>query len=188
MRPRSPCRPVAGIRSPSSRSRARIAMRSYKSLPDSAFGKRKTEHGKPKTPNLPLITSSYSRITMRPGLSRSSTSHRFRKRISMTHRGALIASLALTIAVALVLGSQWSSIASRSSPADPTPAPTSPAEPFNDPGMVSTEADGSGMAAQTGFSLDAIQTTPDPADRRMPQASGRREAGTRERRSRGPRQ
>jgi hypothetical protein len=81
----------------------------------------------------------------------------------MTHRGALLASLALTIAVALVLGSQWDLIASRSSSADPAPASTSPAEPLVDPGVVPAEADGPGMAAQTGFSLDEFQTTPDPS-------------------------
>jgi cell division septation protein DedD len=80
----------------------------------------------------------------------------------VTHRGALLASFALTIAVALVIGSQWNLIASRSAPADSAPAATSPAEQLVDPGMVSTEADGSGMAAQTGLSIDAIQTTSDP--------------------------
>jgi hypothetical protein len=89
----------------------------------------------------------------------------------MTHRGALIASLALTIAVALVLGSQWDLIASRSSSADPTPAPTSPAEQLVEPGTVPTEADGPGMAAQTGFSLDEFQTTPDPAANQQSQGS-----------------
>jgi hypothetical protein len=92
----------------------------------------------------------------------------------MTHRGALIASLALTIAVALVLGLQWDLIASRNSPADPTPAPTNPAEQLVEPGTVPTEAGGPGMAAQTGFSLDEFQTTPDPS---LPNAASEQSQG-----------
>jgi hypothetical protein len=60
-----------------------------------------------------------------------------------------------------VLGSQLDLIASRSASADPTPVPTTPAEPLVDPGTLPTESDGPGMAAQTGFSLDEIQSTSD---------------------------
>jgi hypothetical protein len=79
----------------------------------------------------------------------------------MTHRGALLASLALTIAVALVLGSQWDLIATRGSQADPTSTPAAPAEDFIDPNNSETtgSTDVTGLAAQSGLSLDALNDT-----------------------------
>ena len=70
----------------------------------------------------------------------------------MTHRGALIASFALTIAVALVLGTQWDLITTRGSQADPTATPPAPAEEFIDPNTSdSTDSTGGpGVAAQSG--------------------------------------
>ena len=79
----------------------------------------------------------------------------------MTHRGALIASFALTIAVALVLGTQWDLITTRGSQADPTATPSAPAEEFIDPNTSdSTDSTGGpGVAAQSGLSLDALHDT-----------------------------
>ena len=79
----------------------------------------------------------------------------------MTHRGALIASFALTIAVALVLGTQWDLITTRGSQADPTATPSAPAEEFIDPNTSdSTDSTGGpGVAAQSGLSLDALNDT-----------------------------
>ena len=77
----------------------------------------------------------------------------------MTHRGALIASFALTIAVALVLGTQWDLITTRGSQADPTATPSAPAEEFIDPNTSdSTDSTGGpGVAAGSVlFSLPAL--------------------------------
>ncbi len=94
----------------------------------------------------------------------------------MTHRGALIASFALTIAVALVLGTQWDLITTRGSQADPTATPPAPAEEFIDPNTSdSTDSTGGpGVAAQSGLSLGTLndtspapqQTTPSALDAR----------------------
>ena len=79
----------------------------------------------------------------------------------MSHRGALLASIALTIAVALVLGSQWDLITTRGSQADPTPTPAAPAEDFTDPNTsgATESTEGSGLAAQSGLSLDTLNDT-----------------------------
>jgi hypothetical protein len=79
----------------------------------------------------------------------------------MTHRGALLASIALTIAVALVLGSQWDLITTRGSQADPTPTPAAPAQDFIDPNSSgATDSTGEpGLAAQSGLTLDAVNDT-----------------------------
>lgn len=80
----------------------------------------------------------------------------------MTSRGALIASLALTIAITFVLGSQWDLIASRGSPADPTSTPTGEAETFVDPGALATATEDPGLAAAAGLSLEFDQTSQVP--------------------------
>ena len=79
----------------------------------------------------------------------------------MTDRGALFASIALTIAVALVLGSHWDLSTTRGSQADPTPTPPAPAEEFIDPNTseATDSTDGPGLAAQSGLSLDALNDT-----------------------------
>ncbi|HYP59741.1 MAG TPA: hypothetical protein VEQ36_04880 [Thermomicrobiales bacterium] len=79
----------------------------------------------------------------------------------MTHRGALIASFALTIAVALVLGTQWDLITTRGSQADPTATPSAPAEEFIDPNTSdpTDSTGGPGVAAQSGLSLGTLNDT-----------------------------
>lgn len=96
-------------------------------------------------------------ITMRPGPEPVSPTAPAPEGTSMTPRAALIASLALTIAIALGIGSQWDLLASRTSPADPTPAPSAPAEQFVDPAGVDSTTEGAGVAAQTGMSLAVSQ-------------------------------
>ena len=101
----------------------------------------------------------------------------------MTHRGALIASFALTIAVALVLGTQWDLITTRGSQADPTATPSAPAEEFIDPNASdSTDPTGGpGVAAQSGLSLGALNDTSSGASQTtLFRASTLGEAGTTE--------
>ena len=105
----------------------------------------------------------------------------------MTHRGALIASFALTIAVALVLGTQWDLITTRGSQADPTATPPAPAEEFIDPNTSdSTDSTGGpGVAAQSGLSLGALNdTSPAPQQTTLfrPRRSGKLGRGRRARR------